>query len=441
VHLYKYVFLYVLLTGFGLCLHAQTKTVLYLGTKTPYHPLQTNYTQAPKGYKPVFINHVGRHGGRFLTKPGSDVIVLDILTIAEDANALTPLGKQCKQMAEQFEDIERNNYENITLGGAIEQQGIGERLLKNYGGAFKGRGMEVLMTEKVRTQQSANGFLKAFSNYSGEIKKAIIPDSADYMLRFYDISPGYQVYKKSNELKARQDSLENDPQTTAVAKNVCYKLFDTRFAQKLLSAGIENAKKKKINGVTFTESLYDIYAVQFVIPLEMAQKNYHIDLGIAFTVADLQWLDKLNNAADFFEKGPGADAMGIQVAIAAPLLEDFLHTLNDFTSGRLKADAKLRFTHAEAISPFATLLGIPQASKTSNSVYTYNNYWQASGIIPMSANILWVLYSNGSDYLVKVLLNEKEVKLPLKTNHFPYYKLADVTTYYQRVLTEAKKKW
>jgi len=261
------------------------------------------------------------------------------------------------------------------------------------------------------------------------------------MLRFYDISPGYQVYKKSNELKARQDSLENDPQTTAVAKNVCYKLFDTRFAQKLLSAGIENAKKKKINGVTFTESLYDIYAVQFVIPLEMAQKNYHIDLGIAFTVADLQWLDKLNNAADFFEKGPGADAMGIQVAIAAPLLEDFLHTLNDFTSSRLKADAKLRFTHAEAISPFATLLGIPQASKTSNSVYTYNNYWQASGIIPMSANILWVLYSNGSDYLVKVLLNEKEVKLPLKTNHFPYYKLADVTTYYQRVLTEAKKKW
>jgi len=441
VHLHKYVFLYVLLNGFGLCLHAQTKTVLYLGTKTPYRPLQTQYTPAPKGYKPVFVNHVGRHGGRFLTKPGSDVIVLDILTMAYKANALTPLGKRVKQMAEQFEDIERGSYENITLGGAAEQRGIGTRLLKTYNSAFTGRGIDVLMTEKVRTQQSANGFLKAFDGYTGEIKKTIIPDSADYTLRFYDISPGYQAYKKSNELKARQDSLENDPQTAAVARNVCSKLFDSSFAHQLLNAGIENTRKKTVNGITFTESLYDIYAVQFVIPLEMAQKNYHIDFGAAFTAKDLQWLDKLNNAADFFEKGPAMDAMGIQVAIAAPLLADFLNTLTNFTSGKLKADAKLRFTHAEAISPFATLLGIPQASKISNSVYGYDKGWQASTIIPMSANIQWVLYSNGSDYLVKVLLNEKEVKLPVKTNLFPYYKLGDITGYYQKVLAKARQKW
>lgn len=439
--LFKYAFLYLLATGVGLCIHAQTNTFLHLGTKTPYKPQQTKYTPAPSGYTPVFINYAGRHGSRFLTKPGSDVIVLDVLTIASNANALTPLGKKVKQMAEQFEDIERNSYENVTLGGIAEQEGIGIRLLKTYGSAFKGRGIDVLMTEKLRTQQSADGFLKAFNNYSGNIKKVIIPDSADYMLRFYDMSPGYQAYKKSDELKARQDSLENDPQTAAVARNVCNKLFDSSFAHLLLGAGVENAKKKKINGITFTESLYDIYAVQYVIKLEMVQKNYHIDFSNAFTDKDLQWLDKLNNAADFFEKGPGANAMGIQVAIAAPLLEDFLNTLNAFTSGNLKADARLRFTHAEAISPFATLLGIPQASKTSSTVYTYDKVWQASGIIPMSANILWVLYTNGNDYLVKVLLNEKEVKLPVKTKSFPYYKLSDVTSYYQIVLNRARQSW
>lgn len=441
MHLYKYIVLYIFLNSVGLCLHAQTNTVLYLGTKTPYSPQQTRYTPAPKGYTPVFINHVGRHGSRFLTKPGSDVMVLDILTIAGKANALTPLGNKFKQMAEQFEDIERNSYENITLGGAAEQQGIGARLLKAYGSAFTGRGIDVLMTEKVRTQQSANGFLAAFSDYRGEIRKTIIPDSADYMLRFYDLSPGYQAYKRSDELKARQDSLENDPHTAAVARNICSKLFDSSFARLLLGAGIESAKKKKVNGITFTEGLYDIYAVQYVIKLEMAQKNYHIDFSPAFTAKDLQWLDKLNNAADFFEKGPATDAMGIQVAIAAPLLADFLTALDDFTSGKLNTDAKLRFTHAEAIFPFATLLGIPQTSKTSSSVYTYHKNWKASAIIPMSANIQWVLYSNGSDYLLKALLNEKEVKLPVKTNSFPYYKLSDVTSYYKKVLIDARQKW
>ena len=37
---------------------------LYLNTKTPYQPQQKNYAAPPKGYMPVFINYVGRHGAR-----------------------------------------------------------------------------------------------------------------------------------------------------------------------------------------------------------------------------------------------------------------------------------------------------------------------------------------------------------------------------------------
>lgn len=59
----------------------------------------------------------------------------------------------------------------------------------------------------------------------------------------------------------------------------------------------------------------------------------------------------------------------------------------------------------------------------------------------MSANVQWVLYSNGCEYLIKALLNEKEVRLPVKTNSFTYYKLSDVASYYKKVLIDARQKW
>ena len=51
-------------------------------------------------------------------------------------------------------------------------------------------------------------------------------------------------------------------------------------------------------------------------------------------------------------------------------------------------------------------------------------YWQAERIIPMAANIQLIFYrnrDNSKPILVKLLLNEREMKLPIQTNHYPYY--------------------
>src|SRR6185369_17993795 len=97
-------------------------------------------------------------------------------------------------------------------------------------------------------------------------------------------------------------------------------------------------------------------------------------------------------------------------------------------------DAIFRFTHAEAISPIATLMDISKADRAANSVYAYADNWKADSIIPMSANVQWVLYSNGKDYLVKILLNERDVTLPIPTTTFPYYPWNDIKNYYLQKL-------
>ena len=407
----------------------------YLGTKTPYHTPAGSYTPPPAGYSPVFINYVGRHGARFLTKAGADLRVWEVLQAAEKSHSLTPLGKQVKAMTEKLLAIEKGKYEQITILGAEEQAAIGERMLYNYGEVFKGKGLTIVTTYKLRTQQSAEAFLRSFAKTSGPRQYEKAADSLDAILRFYDLSPAYQRFKKSDGLRQSLDSLDRDPRTEQGAAHIWKKLFTGLLPQTAASSG---GKKDhgEMDPVAFADNLYDLYSVQFSLPGEMQEKGYtkdSIDLGIAFGRNDLEWLDYRSGAQDFLEKGAGFDALGIQVRVAGPLLADFINSM-DKAVHRLGPDAILRFTHAEAISPFAALLGIPTASRPSTSIFRYRAHWQAESIIPLSANIQWILYSNGRDYLVKVLLNEKESALPVSTSSYPYYRWEDLKAYYENRL-------
>jgi len=44
--------------------------------------------------------------------------------------------------------------------------------------------------------------------------------------------------------------------------------------------------------------------------------------------------------------------------------------------------------------------------------------------------------TNGKDYLIKMLLNEKEVAFPVSTTHYPYYNWQQVKSYYVKKLAQ-----
>ncbi len=396
---------------------------LFLGTKTPYPAPAGGYTSPPAGFQAVFVNYVGRHGARFMTKEGPDTEALRLLDAAEGKTGLTKVGLRVRRMVRRLCAIEKGQYENITLLGAEEQQAIGRRMLSRYPTAFTGRGLDIVVTYKVRTQQSADAFLTAFAGYKGQRRFSRLADSLDAVLRFYDLSPAYQRYKKSEGLKKAFDSLDRDRRTGEAAAAVCERVFTPGFR-----AGLKSTEELRFAG-----NLYDLYSVQFSLIREAKDS---VDLGIAFGAPELAWEDFVSGAQDFLEKGPGRDPLGIQVKVAAPLLVDFVRTMDEVVkqgaagaaasgSGAQVAggsdvpragdgrDAVLRFTHAEAISPFATLLGISEASVPVSDIYDYSKHWRVGDIIPLSANVQWIVYSNGKEYLIKILLNEREVSLPI----------------------------
>ena len=56
----------------------------------------------------------------------------------------------------------------------------------------------------------------------------------------------------------------------------------------------------------------------------------------------------------------------------------------------------------------------------------------------MAANIQFIFYRSkkNADILVKVMLNEREVSLPIKSEQSPYYKWEDVKKYYRDLMNK-----
>ena len=154
----------------------------------------------------------------------------------------------------------------------------------------------------------------------------------------------------------------------------------------------------------------------------------------SFPIQDARRFWENNNLRQYLLKGPSTIGQGLPVDIAAPLLEDFLITAQQ----AIETDgicADIRFAHAETLIPFAALLGIPQASARIDNLRQVAASWQDFGIAPMAANIQWIFYRNDSnEIIVKVLLNEQEVFLPVTSDIQPYYRWKELYTYYKRMV-------
>ncbi|HLA58213.1 MAG TPA: histidine-type phosphatase, partial [Puia sp.] len=254
------VFIFLFLKG-----QAQTVRPLYAGTKTPYVQPQQKYTAPPKGFHAVFVNYVGRHGARFMTKSGADRQALEMLEEADREHALSDTGRLIKRSVEKMLSIQKTGYEKITLLGAMEQTAIGERIYDHYQTAFSGRGIKVQYTFKTRTQQSAEAFLMAYRKYPGIITTEKNTDSANTELRFYDLSPAYTNYKNGSDIRRSLDSLNADPTEEQMVKRVCLKLFTISYAEHLIS----DRKASRI-----VENLYDLYTATFAVKNEMKDRGF-----------------------------------------------------------------------------------------------------------------------------------------------------------------------
>ena len=100
--------------------------------------------------------------------------------------------------------------------------------------------------------------------------------------------------------------------------------------------------------------------------------------------------------------------------------------------------ATLRFGHETMVLPLTCLMELDNYGlQTDNLESLERKGWVNFRVFPMGANIQLVFYRENpqdKDVLVKVLLNENEVRLPVKSEEEPYYKWNVVRDYYLKKL-------
>lgn len=405
----------------------------FLGTKTLYKQPAKTRTASPAGYIPVFINHVGRHGARHLTKTVESTLAYRLLLKADSTGQLSADGARLKQMVLNLQKAENGNTKSISAEGRSELAGIGERMAENYAKVFAGGStVEVCVTKEARTKQSADAFL---SGLNKKLSAPISPDAQndDTNLRFYDLSPAYKKFENGVDDSEPKTSFNKQLHLHEINNAVASRIFKSDFL-----AQLDASKKEKL-----VSDLFGFACIVYSLQNEISQAGVSIqdvDIKSIFTCDQLHTLGILDSTDEYLKKGPGVDNNGIQVRVAVPLLVDFINSTDEYIKSG-KCAAKLRFAHAETIAPVAALMQIEGADRASNDIKHITQIWQASKVIPLSSNIQWVFYKKKkgtSDYLVRILFNEKEARIsgiaPVKNAN--WYRWKDLRAFYMKKLTK-----
>lgn len=376
-------------------------------------------TPAPAGYEPFYVSHYGRHGSRWLIEEEYYTELIDHLKPAADKGELSPLGKSVYDRIVAIGKDGKYRAGELTPKGAEQHRGIGSRLFNRYPKLFSGNAdIDARSTMRVRCVLSMQNFIDAMKEKNPEMK---VNQSSSlrntYWLEFYnkdthDISPDYyKFWNKGLYIKEKNDMLYSHIDV------------DKKYDQ-LFNTPQKTTKKKKLS---FLIKLYDMDADQPSVGSD-------INFDDIFTPEDLYWLSVANNYYLYAKRGPSPQAGGINMYYSKTLLEDIINKAQEAIDGNGRA-ADLRFGHDINLMALIPMMQMDDWYFTDLDPETTGNKWDITKLTPMAANLQFVFYRNPqNEVLLKVLHNEKEVKLPVPTTQAPYYKWDDFKTFYEKLM-------
>ena len=117
------------------------------------------------------------------------------------------------------------------------------------------------------------------------------------------------------------------------------------------------------------------------------------------------------------------------------LLRNFVETADTVIASKRNC-VTLRYGHDTTLAPLATLMGCNHLSASTADWQKIAETYRTYRLIPMCGNVQLIFFRKpgDDDILVKLLLNEREVTLPVKTDCTPFYHWKDVRAYWMQVV-------
>lgn len=392
------------------------------GVYYAYPVTESLNTPAPKGYKPFYISHYGRHGSRYLISDNDYKWVIDVMDKAHEADALSLLGEDVRSRLHSiWEEAEGRGGELSPLG-VRQHRGIAQRMYKAYPEAFSGTPvMTARSTQVMRCAHSMFSFVEALK----------------------EIDPSLVVPMESNK------------------RNMSYLCFSTPESwafndneREPWKAEYDKFNEAKTNPDRFVKALFkdDDYLLRAVDPSDLMWGFYWI-------AVDMQNMESDENFFDLFEPDELIDlwevfnysfyvknasyprSQGVNVDNAKNLLRNIVETADEYIASGSNG-ATLRFGHDGNIVPLAALMQFDGCHGYENDPYKVYQAWNDFKVSPMASNMQMVFFKNkGGDIIVKFMMNERETSIPVESDIYPFYRWDDARAFLQTAIDTPSKEF
>ena len=386
------------------------------GVYLAYPTVETKQTPAPKGYKPFYVSHYGRHGSRYLLSDRDYQWIIQLMEKAETVYGLTPLGHDVLKRLNMVWEEAQGRAGDLTPLGVRQHQGIAERMSKNFPEVFRGkRHVSARSTVVYRCAMSMVAF--------GDRLKQLNPQ----LDMSYEMSEKYMSYL--NYHSTRSNAFTHGKKGPWVEE---YRKFEEAqvHPDRLVSTLFSNADFIRCE-VNPSELMWGLYW----IAVDMQDMETPVSFFDLFTAKEMFDLWQCVNYRFYMGNANPLASNGIVMANAKSLVENILESADAAIKDRSIA-ATLRFGHDGNVIPLLALLQIENFDVAVAGPAEVYKHWCDFKATPMASNVQIVFFENkAGDILVKFMHNENEVHVPVKTDQWPFYHWNDVKEFYQKRLS------
>lgn len=378
-----------------------------------------NYTPAPEGYVPFYMSHYGRHGSRWLIGENDYERVIRPMRLARKEGKLTREGQETLRRLELFNKTTYKRLGDLTTVGERQHHGIGRRMAEHFPEIFK--------SPDVPIDARSTTVNRCILSMVAECEELMAANPTAHIHN--DVSDALQYYlNQEREGKVKENAGKGDRVSREFNRNHTH-------PQRLMEVLFNDAKwvADSVNANRLMNQLFEV-------AINMQSHDDAPDLLHLFTADEIYDMWCIQNVGWYQNYGPSPYTNSIMPFSQANLLENIIQTA-DTCVALQKPQATLRFGHEVCVMPLACLLELDNCGAVVEDMEKLDEQWRNYRIFPMGCNIQLIFYrpeKGKGQILMKALLNEREVSLPVDTDTYPYYRWRDVRKYWTQKLRRFK---
>lgn len=378
-------------------------------------------TPAPEGKRPFYISHYGRHGSRYLSNREGYDIPYRMLCRADSMGELTEVGKRTLSELRAIIEDSEGRWGDLTGLGKQQHRHIARRMIEHFPEVF-----------------SDGAFVDARST---TVNRCILSMGAAVQ-ELVSINPKLLVKMQASKHDMWYMNHQDQSLRDSMMTPTCKKIYDEFSARREHNPRL--MKLLFVHPDSVTKVVDEVWLNYYLLKTALIQQNTHMSVNEyildLFTFEEIHQFWQKENAWWYFMYGPSPLNGGNQPYTQRYLLRKMIEDADSIINQRPPVNgATLRFGHETVVLPLACLLGLNGFDYQIDDLEQLEDAgWWACLVFPMASNIQFVFYRKhvgDHDILFKVLLNEREARLPLPDNSMaPYYRWKDFREYYLRKL-------